>query len=135
MFTLTGVLQKQQNPDLSSDSGSEGSQSEGDEEGDDDDDDDPTGANALIAQLRKEAGEKARTERRAKRKAEKAESLLLADERRQKHVNLNQLTSISGNTGGGAPSARDMTCHKCGKKGHLQRDCPKATVPNSKRTR
>ena len=89
----------------------------------------------MIAQLRREAGEKARTERRAKKKAEKAEGLLLADERRQKHVNLNQLTSISGNTGGGAPSTKDVTCHKCGKKGHMQRDCPRATVLSSKRAR
>ena len=133
MFTLTWTFQKQQNPDLSSDSDSEGSQSDAEE--DDDGDDDPTGANAMIAQLRKDAGEKARTERRAKRKAEKAESLLLADERRQKHVNLNQLTSISGNTGGGTPSGKDVTCHKCGKKGHIQRDCPRATVQSNKRTR
>ncbi|KAK5133897.1 hypothetical protein LTR08_007126 [Meristemomyces frigidus] len=130
------VVEKQQNPDLSSDSASEGSEFDEDE----DEDDDPTGAGAMIAQSRREAGEKARTERRAKRKAEKADALSLADDRRQKHVNLNRLTSISGNTGGGAPSARDMTCHKCGKKGHIQRDCPKASVPSStapsnKRTR
>ncbi|KAK4542265.1 hypothetical protein LTR36_006918 [Oleoguttula mirabilis] len=118
------VVEKQQNPDLSSDSASDDSESDSDaEDEDDDDDNDPTGAKALITQSRKEAGEAARKERRTKRKADKAEALRLADERRKKHVKLNQLTSISGNTGG-SPNTKEITCHSCGKKGHIQRDCP-----------
>jgi hypothetical protein len=52
----------------------------------------------------------------------------MADERRKKHVKLNNLSSISG--GGGTPKSRassrqDMVCFKCGEKGHAQRDCPR----------
>ena len=53
----------------------------------------------MIASSRKEAGDKARAERKAKRKAEKAESERLADDRRKKQVKLNKLTSISGSGG------------------------------------
>ncbi|KAK5119843.1 hypothetical protein LTR85_007169 [Meristemomyces frigidus] len=128
------VVEKQQNPDLSSDSTSDDSESDPEAEngGDDDVEDDLTGANALITASRKEAGEAARRERRTKRKAEKAEALRLADERRKKHVKLNQLTSISGNTGG-SPSTKEITCHSCGKKGHIQRDCPRPSQQRSNR--
>lgn len=124
------AVEKQQNPDMSS-SDSE-SESEKDEEGDGDEDlsDDPTGAKALIAQTRKEAAEKARQERSAKRKAAKAESLRLAEERRKKQVKLNGLTSISG--GGGTPPGKSFTCHRCGQKGHIQRDCPQSANQSSK---
>ncbi|WPH03835.1 Hypothetical protein R9X50_00671800 [Acrodontium crateriforme] len=118
------AVEKQQNPDMSS-SGSD-SESERDEEGNGDEDlsDDPTGLNAIVAQCRKEAAEKARQERSAKRKAAKAESLRLAEERRKKQVKLNGLTSISG--GGGTPPGKNLTCHRCGQKGHIQRECPQS---------
>jgi hypothetical protein len=118
-------LQKQHNPDLSSGSDSDDSAS-GDE--DDDPSDDPTGAKELIRQSRKEAGDKARSERKAKKQAEKAESLRMADERRKKQVKLNKLTSISngGGSSSGSPNHKDMTCHQCGQKGHIQRDCPQS---------
>lgn len=99
---------------------------EDDDDDDDDDDadesDDPTGAKAMISQSRRQAGEKAREERRAKRVAQVSDIQQLAGERRQKQVNLNRLTSISG--GGGSSGGRgDFTCHLCGKKGHVKRDC------------
>ena len=132
--TLTGSTQKQQDPDASSsDSGSDSASSESEE--DEEESDDPSGAKALITQSRKEAGEKARAERRAQRKADKAEAARMAEERRKKHVKLNQLSSISG--GGGAPtrspSHKDMTCFKCGKKGHGQRECPQSSQQRSRR--
>lgn len=107
---------------MSSDSDDDDSESD-EADSEDDDEDDPTGAKALITASRKEAGEAARKERKTKKKADKAEALRLADERRKKHVKLNQLTSISGNTGG-SPSAKEITCHNRGKKGHIQRECP-----------
>ncbi|KAI6809906.1 hypothetical protein KC332_g12580 [Hortaea werneckii] len=126
-------LEKQQNPNMSSDSDSSESEQEEDEEDDDDDDeDDPTGAKALIAKERKEAGDKARAERKARKKAEKAESQKMADERRKKQVKLNGLTSISG-AGGGSPGNKNITCHNCNKKGHIQRECPEAGQRGSRR--
>ncbi|KAF2769734.1 hypothetical protein EJ03DRAFT_336009 [Teratosphaeria nubilosa] len=112
-------IEKQQNPDMSSsDSDSDSDdQSSAEEDGEDD----PTGANALIRQARKEAGDKARAQRKAK-KEEKAEAARLAEERRKKHVKLNKLTSISGNTG----ASNEPACHTCGQRGHLKRDCPRA---------
>ena len=88
--------------------------------------DDPTGAKAMIAQSRKDAGDKARAERKAKRKAEKENASRMADERRKKVVRLNKLDSISGGktTSARSPSHKDITCFKCGKKGHAKRDCP-----------
>ena len=78
----------------------------------------------MIVQSRKEAGEKARAERKAKRKAEKAESARLAEERRKKHVKLNALISISGRS----PSNQDIRCYRCGGKGHLQKNCPQSSA-------
>lgn len=110
----------------SSDSDSaESEDSKDDRDDDEDDEDDPTGAKALITQARKEAGDKARAERKAKKKAEKADAEKMAQDRRNKHVKLNGLTSISGVSGNG-PSVKNVTCHKCGKKGHIQRECPDA---------
>lgn len=83
----------------------------------------------MIAQSRKEAGEKARAERKAKRKSENEDAARMAEQRRKKHVRLNQLDSISGgrSTPMRSPSHKDITCYKCGKKGHTQRDCPQAS--------
>ena len=84
----------------------------------------------MINAARKEAGDKARADRRARKQAEKAEALRQADDRRKKHVNLNQLSGISsggGSGGGGSGSssgAKNVVCHNCGKKGHVQRECP-----------
>ena len=90
----------------------------------------------MITQSRRELGDKAREERKAKRKAENAECARLAEERRRKHVKLNQLTSISGGGGMGTPSrassAKDMICFRCGEKGHLQKDCPHSSQQRSK---
>lgn len=113
----------------SSASASDSDSSESEEQ--EDDSDDPSGAKAMIAQSRKEAGEKARAERKAKRSAEKAEATRMAEERRKKHVKLNQISSIS--TGGVTPtrtsSHKEMICHKCGKKGHAQGDCTQPQPP------
>ncbi|KAK5111322.1 hypothetical protein LTR62_005162 [Meristemomyces frigidus] len=120
------TIERQQNPDLSSsDSGDGDSASEGDSDSENDSDD-PSGAKALITAARKEAGDKARAERKVKKSAEKAEALRLADERRKKYVKLNKLTGISsggGGGGGGGPDMRKLVCHTCGKTGHFQRDC------------
>ena len=100
----------------------------------DDDEDDPTGAKALIKQSRKEAGDKARAERKAKRKAEKTESLRLAEDRRKKKVKLNQLDSISGAGGSKTTSyERNMVCHQCGEKGHPKAKCPQLQRKSSRR--
>ncbi|KAK4565880.1 hypothetical protein LTR86_003729 [Recurvomyces mirabilis] len=124
------TVEKQQNPDLSS-SDSDGDENEDSENNEDDEDesDDPTGAKAMITADRKEAGDKARAERKARKHAEKAEALRLADERRKKHVKLNKLTGISsgggsGGGGGGSSGGKNITCHTCGQKGHIQRECP-----------
>jgi len=65
--------------------------------------------------------------------ADKAETARLAEERRRKQVKLNGLTSISANSGGGAPNARDITCHQCGQKGHVRRDCPQQSSERSRK--
>lgn len=99
---------------------------------DDDDDDDDAGRadgvdreshDPLHISPRNAAGEKLRTERRAKAKSDKAELARMAEERRNKRVNLNELTSISsaGSNSGNAA----MTCYKCGEKGHPKARCPK----------
>lgn len=117
---------KQQKTDEDSEEDSD----EDDEEGEIEDD--PTGVNALIAQGRKEATDRARAERKAKKAAESAESQRLAEERRKKEVNLNKVHSISsggGRSSGGGGQKKsshldDITCHRCGEKGHMIRNCP-----------
>ncbi|GIZ47845.1 hypothetical protein CKM354_001092500 [Cercospora kikuchii] len=117
------VIEKQNNPDLSSDSDSESDEDEDDEKEEGEAGDD-TGVDALIAQGRKEATERAKAERKAKRKAEKEASQKLAEQRRKKELNLNRTpTSISN--GGGSPSMANLSCHGCGEKGHKAADCPR----------
>ncbi len=63
---------------------------------------------------------RAKAERKAKRKVEKAEAARLAESRRGKEVKLNKLQSISGAGGGMA----HIVCHRCGQNGHRMKDCP-----------
>lgn len=112
------------------------SEEEDDSEEDEDGEisDDPTGVKALIAQGRKDATDRAKAERRAKKAAENAESQRLAEQRRKKEVNLNKVTSIS--SGGGRPSGgggkkdtsssyfETMVCHRCKETGHMMKNCP-----------
>lgn len=134
------TIERQQNPDLSSDSESEddkdSDEDSEDSEDEDEDDDDP--ASQMIKQQRKEAAEKLRKERKAKRKSDQAQLELLAKERRKKEIKLNRKSAdgissggiSSGGRGQQSPAGRrglaDMACHKCGQKGHLIKDCPQA---------
>ncbi|KAK4964897.1 hypothetical protein LTR28_003567 [Elasticomyces elasticus] len=120
-------IEKQQNPDLSS--SSSGSASSASDSEDDEEEDDPTGAQALIRQSRKEASEKARAERKAKGKAAKEESLRLAEKRRSRGINQNEISSIS-NAG-----ASSIICHECGEKGHTKKACPTRQGQQSRRKR
>lgn len=90
----------------------------------------------MIAAERRQAGDKARAERAAKKAADRAEAARMAEERRKKEVNLNNITSISGFGGGGTrklPPADERTCHKCGGKGHLKVQCPQSNDWRRKR--
>ncbi|KAI9822695.1 MAG: hypothetical protein M1827_000414 [Pycnora praestabilis] len=87
------------------------------------DEDDPTGTKALIRASHEEAGQRARAERKAQRRADKAEAMRLAEKRRRRTINLDRITSISGG-GGGITGNPSMECYKCGGKGHMARDCP-----------
>nr|POE72791.1 hypothetical protein CFP56_30730 [Quercus suber] len=129
------TLEKQQNPDLpDSDLGSESSddteedQSEPEE---DEDEGDPNGANAMIREARKEAADRVRAERKAKKMVAKSEAVRLAEERRKKQVKLNgsdRLPSISAN------AARNVECYRCGEKGHFKSQCP-SDARNTKQQR
>ncbi|KAI9695414.1 MAG: hypothetical protein M1836_006466 [Candelina mexicana] len=55
------------------------------------------------------------------RKAKQKEAKALATKRKSKEVKLNTLTSISG--GGNLGKNTDMTCFKCGQKGHAKSEC------------
>jgi hypothetical protein len=79
------------------------------------DDDDPAGD--LIRASRQEAAERAKAERKSKKKAEKAHLLELARQRKKKEVNLNGMTSLSGRQTNGP------TCYNCGGP-HVKADCP-----------
>lgn len=128
-----GNFNKKQ-PKQQENSGSSGESSSESESESEDEGDDPTGAKALIKQSRKEAGDRARAERKAQRKAESKEAARLAESRRKKEVNLNKVTSISG-SGKPSSSAASMTCHSCGKKGHIKAQCPDASQrPRKPRT-
>lgn len=101
---------------------------EEEDEGEDDDDDEHAEAADLI-----------RAERKAARKAAKAEALRLAEKRTSKKVNLNQLRGISSGGGGGhyesqdGQGRKDMECFYCGQKGHRKIECPRRKGNSMKR--
>lgn len=126
------TIERQQNPDLSSsppESESDADEDEDDEEGDGDD---PAGANPMIHQMRKDASERIRSERKARKKADQAELARLAAERRTKEVNLNKSGGIS-NGGRASSSNAGMECFQCGERGHKKQDCPKLKSRSQRR--
>jgi hypothetical protein len=106
---------------------------ENDQDGEGRNSGDATGVDALIATGQRAAAERVRAERKAKRKADNAGLHQMGEERRKKDIKLNRLSGISSGGGGGggggssASNASNSTCFTCGKKGHLKRDCPKAS--------
>ncbi len=93
------------------------------DDGDDtnDIDDDPTGTNELLRASKVEATQRMKAERKAQRKAAKAEATRLAEKRKSKEVKLNKLGSISN---GGSGMNQNIECFRCGGKGHKKDDCP-----------
>lgn len=91
------------------------------EEGKDEDaiDDDP--ANDLIRSV------KARAERKAQQKEERAYADLMAEREKHKEVKLRNLTSISGG-GGVKKSTGSKKCYRCQEAGHFARDCTRPLV-------
>jgi hypothetical protein len=117
---LLTMIQRLQDPNAD-DSSSSDEDGDDNEDGDEDEDsDDPFSTNALLKEVKNEAGKKLKEERKAKRKAEKAELLRLAEKRKKKDVKLNNLTSISGGS-----TQTSQACHRCGQVGHLMAECPK----------
>ncbi|PBP16022.1 zinc knuckle protein [Diplocarpon rosae] len=119
------ILEKQQDPTF------EDSESEDDDEDEDDkseasglDDhsDDPT--SALIRSSRQEAADRARAERKVKKRAAKAETEEAARKRRKEIVNLNGLTNLSGKQERKQQVPAGVTCYSCGGP-HYKKDCPK----------
>ena len=56
----------------------------------------------------------------------KAENVVIdqSDNKILKKVDFKSRRSVNGGSSGGRSSVKsNMTCHKCGKKGHIQRDC------------
>lgn len=118
----TDEQQKLQDPDASSDSDSDEDEDEAEAEESEFDEDDPT--SQLLKTARDDAARELKAQRKAKRKAEKAELLRLAEKRKKKDVKLNQLTSISGGNAA-SKGASKGPCHKCGEVGHFIAECPK----------
>ncbi|KAH9209852.1 hypothetical protein DL95DRAFT_427972 [Leptodontidium sp. 2 PMI_412] len=109
------VLEKQQDPSMEDSSESDNDEDEESNSSDSgSDSDDPT--SALIKASRQEAADRARVERRAKKRAAKAEADEIAKKRRKDVVNLNGLTSLSGK------SAPVPACFSCGGP-HYKKDC------------
>ncbi|MCJ1335966.1 hypothetical protein MMC09_001240 [Bachmanniomyces sp. S44760] len=134
------ALEKRQSGEADTSSSEEASgDGERDDDGesdDDDDDSDSTGAQALIRKSREEATQRLKAERKAQRRAEKAEALRLAERRKSKEVKLNKLSSISGGGGGGGggggSNIAKMECYNCGEKGHAKKDCPQRVKKRKK---
>lgn len=119
--------QKQQDPSMEH-SSSESSEDDGDDEsqspGDEDDPNDPL--NALIKASRQEASDRARADRKAKKRAAKAELEQIAKKRRNDVVNLNGLTSLSGKQEKKQQQIpAGISCYSCGGH-HFKKDCPKS---------
>ncbi|KAK0122008.1 hypothetical protein ONS95_010273 [Cadophora gregata] len=108
------VLEKQQDISMEDSSETDDEDDESKSSGSDSDSHDPTGA--LIKASRQEAANRARAERKAKKRAAKAEAEELAKKRRKDVVNLNGLTSLSGK------SAPVPACYNCGGP-HYKKDC------------
>lgn len=69
--------------------------------------------------------DRAKAERKAKKKSVKSEAARLAEKRKSKEVKLNKLTSISGTVGAKCRNSdANIECHGCGQKGHKNADCP-----------
>lgn len=105
----------------SSSASSEGASGSSSEEGKDEDaiDDDP--ANDLIRAV------KARAERKAQQKEERAHADLMAEREKHKEVKLRNLTSISGG-GGVKKPAGSKKCYRCQQEGHMAKDCARPLV-------
>ena len=111
-------------PDSGSDD-DEGSSEDSDED-ESEDEEDASGMKALL----REEGDRARTARKEKKKAEVAELKRLAEARRKKLVKPSRMTSISSGGGakGGLPfrkePRKEIKCYKCQRLGHMAKDCP-----------
>jgi hypothetical protein len=125
-FTVCWHLQKQQDPSLEDSSESDSEDDEDDSEESGSDADDPTGE--LIKSSREEAAERAKADRKAKKRAAKEQLEGIAKKRRKKDVNLNGdyalngLSSLSGRQDRKIPIP--PACYNCGGP-HMKRDCPK----------
>jgi len=123
------LLEKQQSStsDLSSDSEFDKDEDDEPSEDSEDDSDDPT--QQLIASARKEAGDRARAERKAMKRKAQEELGDAAKKRRKSQINLNdevslnQLTSLSGKPDPPRKVPPGTTCFNCGGP-HFKRDCP-----------
>ncbi|CZT06888.1 hypothetical protein WAI453_012851 [Rhynchosporium graminicola] len=120
------VLEKQQDPTMEDSSDSDDEEDESGSSESEEDSDDPT--SALIKASRQEAADRARTDRKAKKRALKAEADELAKKRRKDVVNLNGLTSLSGSKQAPTPAA--ITCYNCGGN-HFKKDCLAGTNKRS----
>ena len=66
-----------------------------------------------------------KAQHKAKKKAVKAEAAQQAENRPFEEVELKNLTSISGPSGGKSRNVgANIECHACGEKGHKKADCP-----------
>ncbi|KAL2064119.1 hypothetical protein VTL71DRAFT_4613 [Oculimacula yallundae] len=110
------VLEKQQDPTMEDSSESDDEEDESGSSELEDNSDDPT--SQLIKVSRQEAADRARAERKAKKRAVKKEADELAKKRRKDVVNLNGLTSLSGSKATPVPA-----CFGCGGP-HFRKDCP-----------
>ena len=97
-YHLTLMLQQSQNNDDQSSYSNDQSEA-GDLDSEGQDEDEPDDTEALIRAASEKAVRRVKAEREAKKKAATAEVARIAEKRKRKEVNLNNLSSIS--TGGG----------------------------------